>query len=133
MYKKYTDFVGCSSRAEFWSFWLVNMLIQIILGVIYDGESKIITVYLILVLLPTLSAIVRRLHDINESGEALLGLFAVQIVFGLTFYNNPRNALVILVSSFIVIGTNVWFMYCLAKPSVVDGNKYKKTKGKKGK
>ena len=78
--KKYATFSGRASRSEFWYFTLINSIISI--GIIFlavlavDNNSYdianvliiIFYIYGIATLLPSISVIVRRLHDIGKSG-----------------------------------------------------------------
>ena len=80
-FKNWKTFSGRSSRSEYWYPILVYVVIAFCLG--YFGEMsrqsgnpwdyKTITLILQIVwFLPTLSVSVRRLHDINKSGFAVL-------------------------------------------------------------
>lgn len=89
--KRYAEFSGRSSRAEFWWFMLAVMLIYCVLLVvgfalagsspdpatatsplgIYSGLGAfmaVIGIYWLALLVPTLAVTVRRLHDTNRSG-----------------------------------------------------------------
>jgi uncharacterized membrane protein YhaH (DUF805 family) len=78
--KKYVDFQGRSRRSEYWYFYLV-VLIANILGAVIDnvvgladasGNGPIGTIISLVHLVPSISAGVRRMHDINKSGWWLL-------------------------------------------------------------
>ena len=81
--KNYAVFKGRTTRKEFWMFALFNIIVAIALGVIVsiisimanmtavDSDCFIGTVsnlYVLFMLLPTVSILVRRLHDIGRSG-----------------------------------------------------------------
>ena len=78
--KKYAVFSGRASRAEYWSFYLINMVIIFMLGVIegFTGlfpetnESVLGNVYWLFIIIPALAVGVRRMHDVNKSGLFLL-------------------------------------------------------------
>jgi uncharacterized membrane protein YhaH (DUF805 family) len=81
--KKYAVFSGRASRQEYWMFMLVNILIMLVLSVIAGilrGSlgtiiNGILVIYEIAVVIPSLSAAVRRLHDTDRSGWwVLIGL-----------------------------------------------------------
>jgi uncharacterized membrane protein YhaH (DUF805 family) len=62
---KYVDFKGRASRSEYWWFFLFCLIVEII------GHAINLNLYLIValaVLLPSLTVLVRRLHDINRTG-----------------------------------------------------------------
>lgn len=76
---KYTfDFVGVESRAEFWKTMGVVLLGHIILcalSLLTDVFLIIELLYLIVVLVPSISIMVRRLHDTDRSAFNLFWLF----------------------------------------------------------
>jgi uncharacterized membrane protein YhaH (DUF805 family) len=85
--KRYGVFVGRARRAEFWWFFLINLLITAALAFVDQltgtlspegGYGLLSGLYSLAVLLPTLAVAVRRLHDIGRSGWWLLiGLIPV--------------------------------------------------------
>ena len=72
--KRYADFNGRASRAEYWMFTLISFIIYLILYLIdkkitpSSNVQVISTVYYLAVLLPSLAVNVRRLHDVGRSG-----------------------------------------------------------------
>ena len=83
--KKYVVFSGRARRKEFWMFYLFSIIISVILNIIDSligttsgGAGLLTSIYGLLVLLPTLAVIVRRLHDTNRSGLwILIGLIPI--------------------------------------------------------
>ena len=84
--QKYADFSGRGRRSEYWYFALFNLLvgiaagiIDVILGTDFDTGSGLIGLLASLaLLLPSLAAGVRRLHDTSRSGWwILIGLIPV--------------------------------------------------------
>lgn len=76
--RKYADFKGRASRAEFWTFFFfvliaqaVARVVDIVLGAGPLGGPVSMLAALIL-FVPQVSVAVRRLHDVNRSGRALL-------------------------------------------------------------
>lgn len=78
--KKYVVFKGRASRAEYWYFVTIHILISFVLGII-DGQLNLVVaggfgiisgVYLIGVLTPALGVTIRRLHDTGHSGWWIL-------------------------------------------------------------
>ena len=79
-FKQYSDFSGRARRTEFWMFNLFTLIVaficvfcDIFLGfdIMTDPEffnGPITNIYLLASLLPGLSVIVRRLHDVGKSG-----------------------------------------------------------------
>ena len=77
--KQFADFDGRARRTEYWTFSLANFVISFALGFFFITLSYI---FGILMILPSLSVQVRRLHDIGKSGWWIfIGL--VPIVGGL--------------------------------------------------
>lgn len=72
--RQYVDFTGRARRKEYWMFTLVNVIISLVLAII----DNLLTIgllgllYSLAVLLPSLGAGVRRLHDTGRSGWWLL-------------------------------------------------------------
>ncbi len=79
--KKYAVFNGRARRKEYWYFFLFNIIISIVLGII-DGVTGSFSpeagmgllggIYMLAVLIPGIAVSVRRLHDTNRSGWWLL-------------------------------------------------------------
>jgi len=68
---KYVDFKGRASRAEYWWFFLFDILVYlglILLAGASDAFAVLFIVALLALFLPTLAAAVRRLHDTGKSG-----------------------------------------------------------------
>ncbi|MBI3777274.1 MAG: DUF805 domain-containing protein, partial [Gammaproteobacteria bacterium] len=75
--RKYAEFNGRTTRAEYWTFYLVNLVIALILiavtrignsGSLAVGVIFIMFLLVIATLVPTLSITTRRLHDTGRSG-----------------------------------------------------------------
>jgi uncharacterized membrane protein YhaH (DUF805 family) len=74
---KYAQFSGRARRAEYWQFFLFNIIVSIVLNVaVRATESLLIAsvsglVSLALVI-PGIAVAVRRMHDVNKSGWFIL-------------------------------------------------------------
>jgi uncharacterized membrane protein YhaH (DUF805 family) len=81
--KQYAVFSGRSRRKEYWFFFLFNLIISIVLGVvdevfglgIGEGFGLLGLLYMLAVLLPGIGVSIRRLHDTGRSGWWLLLAF----------------------------------------------------------
>ncbi|MCX8075349.1 MAG: DUF805 domain-containing protein [Clostridia bacterium] len=73
MWKRCFDFSGRSTRKEYWMAYLINIIIIFILSFISQTGIDLITIYGLLIILPTLSLFIRRMHDINRSGWWIFG------------------------------------------------------------
>lgn len=80
-FKKYLEFSGRARRAEYWSFFIVNMVATFaltLMDVIGGTFSKTLGiglfagVFSLFILLPSIAVGVRRLHDTNRSAWWLL-------------------------------------------------------------
>jgi uncharacterized membrane protein YhaH (DUF805 family) len=79
-FSKYADFTGRASRPEYWWFYLFVFVVNLVLMFTWIGSfsdpfrssfpSGLILsfVFGLVVLLPSLAALVRRLHDTGKSG-----------------------------------------------------------------
>ena len=79
--KKYAVFNGRARRKEYWMFFLINMAISIALIVVDSligtisasvGLGLFSGIYTLAVLVPSIAAGIRRLHDTNRSGWFML-------------------------------------------------------------
>ena len=66
-FSKYADFNGRARRSEFWFWYLFTVIVNLFTS--WIPFASLITLAL---LIPTLAASVRRLHDIGRSGWWLL-------------------------------------------------------------
>jgi uncharacterized membrane protein YhaH (DUF805 family) len=72
-WKKYASFSGRATRAEYWTFTLVNVVIY---GALYYGSISagidvlmyVALGFALVMFLPSLAVLVRRLHDTGRSG-----------------------------------------------------------------
>lgn len=103
--KKYAVFTGRARRQEFWMFVLINMLINIGIG-IFEGVigaaantdfTAISSLYSLAILVPLIAVGVRRLHDTDRSGWwILLGIIplvniALIVLFALDGTPGPNQ------------------------------------------
>ena len=73
--KKYAVFSGRARRKEYWMFFLFNVIILFVLGLVEGlaGSPGIVSMlYSLGVLIPGIAVTVRRLHDTDRSGWWLL-------------------------------------------------------------
>jgi uncharacterized membrane protein YhaH (DUF805 family) len=102
--KRYAEFSGRSSRAEFWWFFLFVMIIYVVLliiGFMVSGSSPavsagpnplgmyagmgafmaVIGIFWLAILLPTIAVTIRRLHDTDRSGWWFGGYFLLYLIY----------------------------------------------------
>ena len=79
--KNYANFQGRAGRAEFWNFFLFNLLAYIVLSIltaIVSDLAFLSYIYGLGVLVPSLGIGARRLHDTNKSGWLqLIGIIPI--------------------------------------------------------
>lgn len=84
--KNYFNFRDRARRREYWWFVLINAIITILLGFVQDalgwsnesGEGVLTVVYGLLLIIPSIAVMVRRLHDTDRSGWwVLIGLIPI--------------------------------------------------------
>lgn len=86
-FKNYAKFSGRTSRKDFWLFTLINTLVNYALtylgalvgatisyniGISPIEYSILAGIYSLIVFIPSLAIMVRRMHDINKSGWMIL-------------------------------------------------------------
>lgn len=92
-WKRYADFSGCTTRGEYWSLVLINLIIMALISeafryvpiytysvdlatwtstISYSLSDLFLNIYSVITFIPFLAVLVRRLHDINKSGVYLL-------------------------------------------------------------
>lgn len=90
--RQYADFKGRARRKEFWWFTLINFIICLILsfiwifitdakGIFLNPALYVMGAYYLALLVPTLSVMVRRLHDVGRSGLWCLYMMIALFVF----------------------------------------------------
>jgi len=76
--ERFALFTGRASRAEFWWFFLANLIVTVVLGLMTQASTIFLVlsiIYGIAVLIPYIAVGIRRLHDTSKSGWfILLGL-----------------------------------------------------------
>ena len=100
VFKNYANFSGRATRSEYWNYLLATIVISIILRIIdsilgfnFDfsfglnfGNEKsgiLRSIYSLLVFLPGLAVMVRRLHDVGKSGWFFFIVFTIIGIFWL--------------------------------------------------
>ena len=92
--KNYATFSGRARRKEYWMFFLISALISIVLTLLdillgtysVEYEAGLFSgLYSLLILLPSIAVVVRRLHDTDRSGWwiliSLIPLIGVIVLF----------------------------------------------------
>lgn len=69
---RYTDFSGRSRRSEYWGATAVVWAISLLLNLIFQEGSLLVTLWSLATLVPNLAISVRRLHDVGRSWTWLL-------------------------------------------------------------
>lgn len=151
------DFRGRSTRAEYWWVYLFNILVSLaiyVVGIIAAGVSLsrmspmalfgggslvsiLSTVYGLIIFIPNLALIVRRLHDINHSGWWVLGFIAIYVVAGIlvavgasmsfsAIFRGGSNGAIGLMAVGVVmmLATAIWQLVWLVTPSYPYDNKW---------
>ena len=77
-FRKYVNFSGRATREEYWIFLIINFLLFIVMIILdvflfpsaaEDNRLGILpTIFFIVIFLPSVAVLVRRLHDIGKSG-----------------------------------------------------------------
>lgn len=69
-FKKFAEFSGRARRQEYWMFFLFYMIFYIALALVSNliGSEVLVTIYSLVLLVPSISIAARRLHDTGRSG-----------------------------------------------------------------
>ncbi|HWA30848.1 MAG TPA: DUF805 domain-containing protein [Rhizomicrobium sp.] len=132
----YMDFEGRVSRAHFWYYVLVNVVVGIAVGIVagITGLHILQTIYGLGLFLPSLGMAARRLHDVGKPTMWILILaipFALELVLGLLAIASVLLAPLLLV--FLALSTliglaslvaAVVIIYFCAQPGVAGPNEY---------
>lgn len=106
-FKRFAEFSGRSRRKEFWMFALLNLIVYAVIfalmsmtgafsmenlaaadpndpfaiyGMMFSGIGLLLVLWWLIVLIPSISVGVRRLHDRNMSGWWYLGFIVASII-----------------------------------------------------
>lgn len=70
--KRFNQIYGRTAKLDFWMFLMVDLLIVFFLvltGTVIESFIAIYNIFTYLMIIPILTAQIRRLHDINKSGR----------------------------------------------------------------
>jgi len=88
------NFSGRSSRAAFWSVFLLNFFFSLLLNVLElelgSQDGRLSTTFSLILLLPSISLGIRRMHDIGLSGWCSI-IPVVNIILAARKGNDFRN------------------------------------------
>lgn len=112
--KRYAEFSGRSSRAEFWWFFLFLMIIYVVMWFLMAGSITsvaatgaepsegalqamgggmiVLGLFWLAVIIPTISVQVRRLHDTNRSGWVLGGFYLLYAIYAGLLFSTVMSA-----------------------------------------
>lgn len=96
-FARYVDFQGRSRRSEYWWVYLFNFIVVMVLLVLamvlggFNPEAGtmgplgyvfigLLGLYALAIIIPSIALLVRRLHDINQTGWIVLGLFIAGMI-----------------------------------------------------
>jgi len=73
-FSKYATFTGRAKRSEYWFFYLFYVIVYIALNIVGSAVNTpaIAMIGVLALVLPLLSAGVRRMHDVDKSGWFIL-------------------------------------------------------------
>ena len=122
VFSKYATFSGRARRSEFWWFYLFNVLVNIVLGLI---NVKIITsLWSLAILLPSLAVTVRRLHDTGKSGWYILIPIVVAIVAVIIIILSEATVAGLIIAYAMIIVFAILYIIWLVTDSQPGDNQY---------
>lgn len=92
-FKKYAVFSGRSRRAEFWCFYIVNLVISYVLSFLDTLlETPFSLIYALVFFIPSLALAARRFHDVGKSGWTYLwALTGIGIIYLIVLWARPGD------------------------------------------
>lgn len=130
---KYATFRGRAPRSEYWWFWLFCVLVEVattvifgIIGYLFGKDFGAIIAGCIgaflsslLLFLPLLAVLVRRLHDTNYSGWWSLLYVGLLITSEMerSYRNSVYNEWIYLISLILLVVIIIWLLVLLLKDS----------------
>lgn len=69
VWQNFANFDGRARRAEYWMFFLFNMIISTVLQLV---ATELYYIYFLAVLVPSIALAIRRMHDVGKSGWYIL-------------------------------------------------------------
>ena len=74
---KYAQFNGRARRAEYWQFFLFNLILSVIINVLVKATGSTLIASLgglvsLALLIPGIAVAIRRMHDVSKSGWFIL-------------------------------------------------------------
>lgn len=88
--KKYACFKGRAGRKEYWGFFIISFLLNLLFcaflsaaGLQLEVFGILSGIYFLIYFLPWLGVLVRRMHDVNISGWWLFGTFVLPILLAI--------------------------------------------------
>ncbi|GHV02389.1 hypothetical protein AGMMS49521_4100 [Campylobacterota bacterium] len=110
--KNYATFSGTASRREFWIFFFVSLVIEVLLIIIFP----VLIIYYLATFCPTMAISARRVRDAGYDGKWGIVLYAISLITSLI-------GMVFLPFSLIGLGTAIALIVMCAQPSVNSDNK----------
>lgn len=88
-WRNFKKFNGRSHRTEFWTFYLINVAITVVLSLVemmFGSPGILSTLFSLAYLVPMVAVGIRRLHDIGKPGLWLLGMFVPLLNLVILFF-----------------------------------------------
>lgn len=125
--RKYADFNGRASRAEFWTFVIFVTLLTFAAHQIDAGRGERVAIALnmgivelstmLLLLLPTVAVGVRRLHDTGRSGWWMMLVYLPWLA---TFASDDNQSLILVAAGALLLGGIVWIVMMILPGETVE-------------
>ncbi len=128
-FRRLTDYAGRSRRMEFWLFWLLALIAQMLASyteaatgqaALFAGMGPVTLIVTLVLLLPATTVGIRRLHDIDRAGWWML-LFAVPYFGWLASVESGAQSIVAAIA--LLVGAIV-LLILLVQPGKPGENRY---------
>ena len=117
-FSKYATFSGRARRSEYWFFWLfttIALLVADLIDVAATGSRIVETIIGLVLAVPSLAVLVRRLHDVDRIGWWVLLTFVPMIAFIMVVMPVARSVLAVYFILLVVLV--VWIVLLVWGPN----------------
>lgn len=124
-WKNYFKITGRTSRYDYLGFSMINLLIGFVCAIIaffLPSLAFIDTAYSWVILIPALTVMLRRLHDINRSGIFPISLLVISVILAIFPYG--RYEFIKGIASITMLGCMFWLIWQTLRKGDVEANKY---------
>ena len=126
-FSKYATFSGRARRSEYWFFWLfttIALLVAELIDAAATGSRIVETIIGLVLAVPSLAVLVRRLHDVDRTGWWVLLTFVPMIAFIMVAMPVARSMLAVYFILLVVLVVWIVLLVWCCKRGTPGPNRY---------